>query len=457
MSSFEGSRVAPRALRRATRRHARRLRSAALLAALVACATCTHGDITVVEPAAQGPNDTLALTIVPDAEDVASASALGWKGGIPGAEVILAPSVEPKGWGAGDTATGPPIDTLVTDSAGHVSVPDLAPGWYYVEVHRWLTPTELGRLAPGADVIGFMTRKVVERRRDTLTVPGSHRRSIVISEVSSFPQWIPGTPDSYTLGGYLELANNTDTTVYLDGLVVGLMGLEVESVPPNGWCAGHESYDNDPAGLWVEFMDSLPGTGREYPLAPGAVAVIATDAIDHRPLSPLWGLDLSHANVEMVGTSGADNPGVPNSIPISTNGLWDPGHGMIFTFNLASAVVVALPVDTAALPRALKFGPDGNWVQRIPRDHVLDVLWAYWSDIAASGSLCPIQVNSAFDREPAPLWWSHMPDGDWHSVGAYSIQRRVAYTRSDGRKILQATRSTEADFFVGLRTPFQLP
>jgi hypothetical protein len=33
----------------------------------------------------------------------------------------------------------------------------------------------------------------------------------------------------------------------------------------------------------------------------------------------------------------------------------------------------------------------------------------------------------------------------------------VAYIRADGRKILQDTRSTEADFLVGLRTPFQLP
>jgi len=437
-----------------TRKDARRLGGAAVLATLLACATCSHGEITVLEPAAKPPSSALTLTILPGE----AAAELGWKAGIPGAEVILAPSVKPRAWGGGDTATGPPIATLVTDSAGHVSVPDLPAGWYYVEVRRWLNPAERGRLSPGEDLIGFMTQEVVERGSVTLTVPGSHRRSIVISEVSNFPLWDPVSGGNYTLGGYLELANNSDTTVYLDGLVIGLMGADAESSPPNGWCAAWAPFDNDPLGVWVSYMDSLPGTGRSYPLAPGAVAVLATDAIDHRPISPLQGLDLSHANVDMWGSADAKPPGIPESVPISTNGVWDPGHGMIFSAGLASAIVVALPVDTTALPRVQKYTSDRGWVQRIPRDHILDVLWAFWPDLVTVwNELCPIQVNSAFDRQPAPLWWTYLPDGTWQSLGTYSIQRKVAYTRTDGRKILQDTRSTEADFFVGLRTPFQLP
>ncbi len=433
---------------------------AVLGAALVASAMCTHGEITVVEPAAQGPNDTLALTILPDGEDAAAAAALGWSAGIPGAEVIIAPSVRPRPMGAGDTATGPPFDTLTTDSTGRVSVPDLPPGWYYVEAHRWLTPAEQAKLAPGSDLIGFMTQKTVERSPATLSVPGSHRRSIVISEVSNIPQWLGGNSlDSWTLGGYLELTNNSDTTVYLDGLVIGLMGADCEWGP--GLCAALATWDDDPDGVWVDYMDTLPGTGHDYPLAPGGVALIATVAIDHRPLSPVWGLDLSHANFECRGIADADNPAVPDcvAIPIRTNGTWAGDHGMIFSENLASAVVVALPVDTASVPIAHKYwNSEKGWVLRIPRDHVLDVLWAYWVDlVTVYHYLCPIVVNSAFDRQPAPLWSNYLPDGTWHGVGAYSIQRKVAYTRSDGRKLLQHTRSTEADFSRALRTPFTVP
>jgi hypothetical protein len=440
---------------------ARRLRSAAVLAALLACAACKHGEITVLEPAAKPPGP-LAITFVPDGEDAAAAAALGWTAGIPGAEVIIAPSVKPRAWGAGDTATGPPIDTLLTDSAGRVSIPDLPEGWYYVEVQRWLTDTERTRLAPGTALIGFMTQQTVDRGSVTLSVPGSHRRSLVISEVSNFAEWDPVTlaNGNYTTGGYLELANNADTTVYLDGLVIALFTASIERPPQTSRCPGYKQYDDDPDGIWVEYMDSLPGTGHDYPLAPGAVALIATDAINHQAIMPAQGLDLSHANFESVGTGDADNPGVPNTVhlPIGTNGVWTRQYGMIFSVELLSAVVLSLPVDTASLPKASKYGSDNGWVLRLPRDHILDMLGAFWPDLVAVwDDLCPSFVNRAFDRQPAPLWWSYLPDGTWHDLGEYSIQRKVAYTRSDGRKILQDTRSTEADFYVGLRTPFALP
>jgi len=431
------------------------LRSAAVLAAVLACATCMHGEITVLEPGAKPPNDSFTLTVVPGE----AAATLGWTAGIPGAEVILAPSVKPNPDGAGDTATGPPIDTLMTDSTGHVSVPNLPVGWYYVEVRRWLTDAERGRLAPGADLIGFATREVVERGNDTMYVPGSHRHSLVVSEVSQFPEWDPTNGCCYDYGGYLELANNSDTTVYLDGLVLGLFQADGESVPSTGRCAAWMPFNNDPDGVWVEYMDSLPGTGHDYPLAPGAVAVIATDAIDHRANSPTYGLDLTHANFEMAGTADADNPSVPNSIPIGPNGPYEGGgHGLLFSMGNSWSVVVALPVDAASLPKALKYQEEHGWVERLPRDHVLDVFLVFYPGIVTDyGNLCPILVNSAFDRRPAPLLWTQLPDGTWHTLGQYSIQRKVAFTRPDGRKILQDTRSTEADFYIGLRTPFTLP
>jgi hypothetical protein len=446
-----------RALPDATRKGARRLRGwAVLAAALLASAMCTHGEITVVEPGAKPPGAALTLTILPGESQ--AAAELGWKAGLPGAEVIIAPSVKPRPDTPGDTATGPALDTLMTDSAGQVSVADLAPGWYYVEVRRWVTDAERARLAPGEDLIGFMTQKVLELGSDTLYVPGSHRQSLVISEWSYYPEYIPGAC-CYYFGGYLELANNADTTVYLDGLVIGLFGLDIEPA-----CALVESFDNDPDGVWVYYMDSLPGTGHDYPLAPGAVAVIATDGIDHRANSPQDGLDLSHANFEFVGTSDPDNPGVPNTVTIGVMGSFgagDPlegGHGMILDFGVGTGIVVGLPVDTASLPRAKRY-PTSSWtLQRIPRDHVLDTFLVYFflSPYTDQQSYCLHQVNSFFDRAWPP-WELYTPPEGWRQRGQYSVQRKVAYTRPDGRKILQDTRSTEADFFVGHRTPFQLP
>ena len=440
-----------------TVRSARRLHGAALLAALVACATCTHGDITVVEPAAKGPGDTLALTIVPGE----AGAELGWTAGIPGAEVIIAPSVKPNPDGPGDTATGPPIATLVTDSTGHARVPDLPSGWYYVEVRRWLTAAERARLAAGADLVGFATQQTVERGGGTLYVPGSHVHSLVVSEVSQQPEWDPANGCCYEYGGYLELANNADTTVYLDGLVLGLFGANTESSVFPGRCAREEPADNDPNGIWVFQQDSHPGTGHDYPLAPGAVAVIATDAIDHRANSPTYGLDLSHANFEMAGFADVDNPAVPNSIPMGWNDRGNGGgHGLIFDMGTAWGIVVALPVDTTSMPTR-QYDPVGygaTMQRRIPADRILDAFLVFWPDLVnVWKEMCPHVVNSRFDSRPAALLWTYLPDGTWHALGGYSVQRSVAFVRPDGRKILQDTRSTEADFFVGLRTPFQLP
>jgi hypothetical protein len=415
-----------------------------LLATAVAAlsATCKYGEVVVVEPAATG-HGALRLSIQPDGEDAAVARELGWTSGIPGAEVTITA-------GGGDTAVGPPLATLVTDSGAQVSVPDLPDGKYFVQVHRLLTPAETARLAAGEDVVGFMAQAVVDRGSTTVYVPASHRRSIVISEWSFFPEAIPNV-GGYEYGGYLELTNNSDTTVYLDGLVIGEAYGQAED-DPRSPCATTEYLSNDPDGVWARRFDSLPGAGHTYPLAPGASAVVATDAIDHSQVSP-EGVDLSHADFESIGSADVDNPGVPNTVTIGPL-PWYGEHGLLFFDQLAEVVFVALPVDTAALPK--QYGPRTAWpYDRVPRAKILDVvaLLSTWS--AFTYPFCPQLVHSNFDRYRARLMTSHVDDEG--NAGRWSIQRKVAYTRADGRKILQATRNSAADLFLGLRTPFRVP
>ncbi len=411
-------------------------------AALLLSDTCDYGEVVVVQPAAKG-SGALTLSIQADGEDAAVAQALGWSAGIPSAEVTIIA-------GAGDTAVGPPIATLVTDSAGQVSIPDLPDGKYFIRVHRLLSDAEVARLAPGEDAVGFMTQTVVDRGSVKLPVPASHRRSIVISEWSFFDELVPGV-GGYDYGGYLELANNSDTTIYLDGLVVGSGYAQAYDYPLYP-CATTGNFSNDPQGVWADSYDSLPGTGRTYPLAPGAVAVIATDAIDHSAISP-EGLDLSHADFEGIGSTDADNPLVPNTITIGLH-PWLYEHGIWFRDPLAQVVFVSLPVDTAALER--RPGPTGgNEYAQVPHSQILDVisLLTTWDRFAYP--FCPELVHRSFDRHRARLMQSVV--GSEPDAGRWSIQRKVALVRTDGRKILQHTRTSNADLFLGLRTPFRLP
>ena len=398
------------------------------------CFSCNYGEVVVVTPAAAG-HGPLTISIQADPEDSTAARELGWSRGIPGAEVTVSPA-------DADTAAAPPVAVLRTDSAGAARVPDLPDGHYLVEVRRLLASAEAAQLAPTEDVIGFMANTVVERGSDTVLTPASHRRSIVISEWAFNTGSGPGI-SMYYFGGYLELANNSDTTVYLDGLVIGEAYSVAWEYKPGG-CAGSEGATNDPDGVWTQHFDSLPGTGHTYPLAPGATAVIATDAVDHTAIIP-GGLDLSHANFEFPGTADADNPSVPNAVDI---GLvpYRFDHGLFLNNLLEEVTFVALPVDVAALPMT----PGREYV-RVPRERILDVI-ALLSVFDFNAPLCPHLVHRNFDRYRSRLMG--MPN----SIGfLHSIERKVAYTRADGRKILQHTRTSNADFYFGPRTPGWLP
>jgi hypothetical protein len=418
-----------------SRRHSRLARAAVVAAAL--CLSCNYGEVVVVQPAAAG-RGPLTLSIAVDPEDSAVARELGWSTGIPGADVTISP-------GAGDTATGPPIATLQTDANGAVSVPDLPDGMYLIEVRRLLSPAEMARLPATGDAVGFMAKEIVRRGNATVHTPASHRRSLVISEWAFNTEWIPAAGQDYRFGGFLELANNSDTTIYLDGLVIG-DGFAWPFDYPDWPCAGFASFSNDPNGVWSLHFDSLPGTGRTYPLAPGATAVIATDAIDHSALAPT-GLDLSHADFEFVGLGDPDNPSVPN-----TTTLLDPdrsGHGLLLNAILEAVVFVALPVDVASLPRQVFH--TGDKYARVPRERILDVVSLLVPEDYGHQA-CPHLVHPDFDRYRARMILNNYQPGP-----VFSASRKVALTRPDGRKILQHTRNSNTDFFVSPRTPWTLP
>jgi hypothetical protein len=418
-----------------TRRPRHAVRFALVAAGILSCTTCDYGEVVVVAPAAVG-HGPLTLSIQASPEDSAVARELGWSRGIPGAEVTVSP--------ANDTATGPPIAVLQTDSTGAASVSDLPDGQYHVEVRRHLTAAEMAAVVPAEDVNGFFGQAVVKRGPITLQVPASRRHSLVISEWSFNGEYDRKNKwGDYNFGGYLELANNSDTTVYLDGLVVGMAYAQASEYAPPASCKQSESFSNDPDGVWARQFDSLPGTGHTYPLAPGETAVIATDAIDHSAIWP-GALDLRGADFEFIGTADADNPAVPNTIDIGlgSNLL---GHGLI-PWNAGVVVFVALPLDVAPLPRQ-RILTTGNEYARVPRTKILDVV----ALLHPGPIICRHLVHNNFDRDPA-----RMMSDDYSDV-ITSVNRKVAYTRADGRKILQHTRTAAVDFFRGPRTPGRLP
>jgi hypothetical protein len=389
--------------------------------------TACGGTTEVVVPPPPPPVG-FVFTFAPDAEDAATASALGWQNGIP----TLAFTVTPADSSSATRA-------FTTSATGTFTVPDLTAQDYIVEGNRWLTGTEKPQLPSGDDALGFAGRWTVRVSSQSgsarLDVPAARRKGLVISEWAF-------NPYGYNFGGFLELHNNADTAVYLDGLVLGegwTASLDAAITP----CAATAPFRNDPLAIWTRSFQQFPGSGREHPLAPGATAVVATDAIDHRQLSDRT-LDLSGADFEFSGLADADNPAVPNMLDIGLTS-YPSGHGSIF-FGLVNVPFIARSVNTAALIKALS--PNGVQFARIPAEVIVDALAMGTNYPPPAGPAdCPPLVNARFDRKE-----SRVRGTDDFSEYEYSLsRRRVPATGST--VVLQWTRSGNADFVRTSRTP----
>ncbi len=392
-----------------------------------AFAMACGGGTDVIAPPPPPPAG-LTLTFLPDTADGPTAARLGWPTGLPGLSVTLTPR---------DSSRS--ARTFVSSADGKVAVSDLVAGDYILEANRVLTGAERGGLPAGDDADGFAVRtllRVAASGSQQVTVPASRRRSLVISEWAFNGGVSPTTV--YNFGGFLELYNNGDTTVYLDGDIIA----EVYARPydfPIFPCHESEVLTNDPQGVWTRFFQQFPGSGHDYPVLPGRAVTIATDAIDHRPLLE-GALDLRTANFEFSGAADADNPAVPNLIDVGLSSHSD-GHGLYWP-GVSAVVALARPTDLAALPRQR---PNQEVYLRLPRESLLDVVLIRSNYTESGYAECPNQVSAVFDRDGVDARGT-----DEVAEAVFSISRRVLQA---GPRLVQHTRSGRTDFVRTPRTP----
>jgi hypothetical protein len=371
-------------------------------------------------------------------EDTATATALGWGDGIPDVAVTVTPQ----------DSSSPP-QQFQGSAAGDVTLNQIAGGKYVVDGVRWLTDAERAQLPAGDDAVGFVARLPLNTAAGTTQLPlamvASRRKGIVISEFKGDPIEFLGAPEAYFFSGYLRLYNNGDTTAYLDGLIVGA-GLAAQYAYPNFPCSLYQPYALDPSGVWSAQFVQLPGGGTDHPLAPGETAVLATDAIDHRPLYPI-GLDLRNADFEFyAGASDIDNPAVPNATDLS---IWpNPlGHGLVWS-SLGKVVFVAWPFDVHSM-HTETFG--NATMGRIPANALLDVMAIKTAWSGSEYPECPALVNPTFDREAVQLLGEPFRDD------TLAYRRRIVPFTIGGQAVLQHTRTSAWDVGVAPRNPFATP
>ncbi len=276
------------------------------------------------------------------------------------------------------------------------------------------------------------------------------RGSLVISEIHD---WSPnvdfGPALQYSQARYVEVFNNADTTVYLDGKILAAAFWYVwesdldETSLDN--CEKFKHWRLDPQGIWSEWHLRFPGDGREHAVAPGQSRVVATQAIDHREVASELGFpDLSGADFEVVGTGqDVDNPAVPNLEHVGLRPSVDAaGRGLL---SLEPALLVVDNVDLESLPVDRLPLPNPNY-RRFPAEEILDLVAVHMNPATSDGNqrVCDQIVNEAFERQPAFIL---------DSQAGNSIHRRILGTTQAGHHILQRTKTSAVDLERGPRSP----
>ncbi len=359
---------------------------ACLISVLPACGS---GTTDIIDPPPPPPVNEITVRLLPDTADLATAGVLGWSNGIPAAQLRL---VNP---GTGDT-----VVAVTSGPDGSVKLVSVPAGSYDLWVHRWLSAAELAGRALADDAIGFVTVRRAFRVtgsgfETTVRVPASRRGALVFAELAMEPGDNPAT-GSYDFGGYLVIANNADSTIYLDGMLLGVATSQPSEIP-GAPCAERVAWIANPNGLWTSAVQRFPGAGQEFPIGPGERRMIATDAIDHRPLYS-QGYDLRGADFEFRGSADVDNPNVPDMATVGLRGDFF-GHGLSGPGVISDVWFIALPTEMAGLQQGLM--PFTVYpFQLMPAERVLHVasnLTKY--DYAAL--LCGTYVHPRFDRSIA--------------------------------------------------------
>jgi len=335
------------------------------------------------------------------------------------------------------------------DAGGNARFDSLLEGSYAVSVDRSLSDSELARLDASQREVAIFAGGA----RVNVTPPASQaiavamtaarRGSLVVSELFSYA---PGPPVFYSFGHYIEVFNNSDSTLYLDGTLL-FWTPSVTHSDIWGPCDRNAVFRLDPTTVWASLIWAFPGSGRDYAIAPGTAKVIAMDAMNHRSASPeTEQLDLSGAHFEQIGTAAdIDNPFVPDMIKVRAgDGALGRGYpnGAIRSYGLARRDAA----ERLTSAEFTQFGRDGRAdLTGIPAEAVLDIVSLTYTPairarLDALGAVereCSPWLSPPLEQAVAPIIDGAVPQ---------AMRRRSLGLLPSGRELLQRTRTSARDF-----------
>ena len=242
--------------------------------------------------------------------------------------------------------------------------------------------------------------------------------------------------DYYIREQFYEVYNNSDATVYLDGLCIAEVDYynQVDKAPYNFQIENPQNY------VFAGDVWQIPGDGTSYPLQPGESAVIAQWATDHsmESLNPGSAIgDLSSAEFEAltgettVGTTViTDNAAINMEHPVMAYSLaqWLTSTG-------GATMVIFYPEHELNSENMIAAEGLYGGAREIPVEWILD-------GVNAVPDETMIQYKGLPDNIDAGAVWTG------EAYCGKSIARKISETRDDGRIVYMDTNNSSNDFEV---------
>ncbi len=276
--------------------------------------------------------------------------------------------------------------------------------------------------------------------------------TVALSELFSSPLifrtiYTSGSAQYYMLDSYFEIVNNSDEVQYLDQLI--LSAPAGNQTNANAWQAnGMTDLYSCGQGSVIAF----PGSGKDYPLQPGEMVVIANEATNHKLAygtdesqaekyagSP----DLSKADWEIYLGTGDVDYDAPNMDVIFSNNKYQKAFGLGFfgrSYILAKLPDGVTPAQFAADAANISTTPGTTSSMTyliIPSKYVLDAVDLYNPETQASEHYCTfLPKDDATGTHLSTAWTGK------------AVRRKVA-SRNGSRIYYQDTNSSADDFLNG--------
>lgn len=277
-----------------------------------------------------------------------------------------------------------------------------------------------------------------------IPVNGLKQSPLIFSEI-----FYCGTDPFYFRNQYYEIYNNSEHSMYLDGIYfASLTPTKTTTVLPLWPAADGDNY------VYAERIWKFPGSGKQYPIAPGESIVISQFAANHKlpqynPASPIDGSS-SEFEFNMDNANFPDQPAV-DMVHVYYNNSASKGTSPQYLTSVFGGAYVIFkvpegetydPVNDERLKTKNMASAAAQVFAKVPVRYVLDGVEAGDNENAINAK----RMSSVLDAGMTYVGANYISRG---------VTRKVLARNADGSPILMDTNNSTDDFERGVVPMFR--